>query len=67
MRCRLLVISLLVVVLTPLSLCAQKLTFSQPHGFCDAPFSLTITGDALPEDAASAGKKKAPANYQGKH
>ena len=51
MRCRLLVISLLVVVLTPLSLCAQKLTFSQPHGFCDAPFSLTITGDALPEDA----------------
>ena len=51
MRCRLLVISLLVAVLTPLSLCAQKLTFSQPHGFCDAPFSLTITGDALPEDA----------------
>ena len=51
MRCRLLVVSLLVVVLTPLSLCAQKLTFSQPHGFCDAPFSLTITGDALPEDA----------------
>ena len=51
MRCRLLVVSLLVAVLTPLSLCAQKLTFSQPHGFCDAPFSLTITGDALPEDA----------------
>ena len=37
----------------PLSLCAQKLTFSQPHGFCDAPFSLTIgvTGNALPEGA----------------
>ena len=41
------------VALTPLSLCAQKLTFSQPHGFCDAPFSLTIavTGNALPEGA----------------
>ena len=53
MRCRLLVISLLLVALTPLSLCAQKLTFSQPHGFCDAPFSLTIavTGNALPEGA----------------
>jgi hypothetical protein len=44
---------LLLVALTPLSLCAQKLTFSQPHGFCDAPFSLTIavTGNALPEGA----------------
>lgn len=53
MRCRLLVISLLLVALTPLSFCAQKLTFSQPHGFCDAPFSLTIavTGNALPEGA----------------
>ena len=41
------------VALTPLSFCAQKLTFSQPHGFCDAPFSLTIavTGNALPEGA----------------
>ena len=51
MRCRLLVIVL--GVLMSLSLSAQKLTFSQPHGFCDAPFSLTIavTGNALPEGA----------------
>ena len=38
---------------SPLSINAQKLTFSQPHGFCEAPFSLTIdvTGNALPEGA----------------
>ena len=40
--------------LVPSGLSAQHLTFSQPHGFCEAPFSLTIsaTGDnPLPEDA----------------
>lgn len=42
----------LLIVLMPLSLCAQKLMFSQPHGFCDAPFSLTISViDGLPEGA----------------
>ena len=40
----------LLIVLMPLSLCAQKLMFSQPHGFCEAPFSLTISAtDELPE------------------
>ena len=37
----------------PLVLCAQKLTFSQPHGFCEAPFSLTISttdGKSLSDD-----------------
>ena len=37
-----------------LSLSAQNLTFSQPHGFCEAPFSLVISatgGSGLPEDA----------------
>ena len=39
-------------LLLPLSLHAQKLTFSQPHGFCEAPFDLTISaGDGLPEGA----------------
>lgn len=40
-------------LLIPLSLCAQKLTFSQPHGFCETPFSLTIStndGNSLPEN-----------------
>ena len=51
MRYRLLVIIL--AVLMPLSLSAQKLAFSQPHGFCEAPFSLTIdvTDGTLPEGA----------------
>jgi len=43
-----------VILLFSLSLSAQKLTFSQPHGFCEAPFSLVIAatdGNALPEDA----------------
>ena len=30
----------LLIVLMPLSLCAQKLMFSQPHGLCDTPFSI---------------------------
>ena len=30
-------------LLIPVALCAQKLTFSQPHGFCEVPFSLTIS------------------------
>ena len=53
MQYRLLVVIL--AMLMPLSLRAQKLTFSQPHGFCEAPFSLTISvaeGKALPEGAA---------------
>ena len=43
-----------VTILFSLSLSAQKLMFSQPHGFCDEPFSLTVSADgskALPEDA----------------
>ena len=42
-----------VTILFSLSLSAQKLMFSQPHGFCDEPFPLTIAviGNALPEDA----------------
>lgn len=41
-------------LLMPLGIFAQKLTFSQPHGFCEAPFTLTISatgGNAQPEDA----------------
>ncbi len=41
-------------LMMPMCLCAQKLTFSQPHGFCEEPFSLTIStvaGNTLPEGA----------------
>jgi len=40
-------------LLIPMALSAQKLTFSQPHGFCETPFSLTISttdGKSLSDD-----------------